>query len=311
MFIVFQLLELDQEISSRKQIPRQVWVVIGIGFLLVILLVKSGIGQDASTTELDIGSTMANKIDNAVLVYVPDGEFLMGEGDLGHAVYLDAFWIYQQEVTNAMFTNFLNIMGNQSEGGRNWLIASAWNVRIHRADSMWQVDDGYDDHPVNWVSWYGARAYCQWADARLPTDAEWEKAARGKDSRIFPWGDGINCDLANYLGCVDGVPPDYGGLVGSTVPVGSYPEGDSPYGVLDMAGNVWEWVLDWYDWDYYQSLPNRNPNGPENGTYRVLRGGSWRNESDLLRTTYRLPRFPTRSTNRFGFRCALSATDAP
>jgi len=276
-----------------------------------MLLFGSGIGQDASTTELDIGSTMVNKIDNAVWVYVPEGEFLMGDGELGHAVYLDAFWINQHEVTNAMFADFLNIKGNQSEGGRNWLMASTWNVRIYRVDSIWRVDDGYDDHPIDWVSWYGARAYCQWVDARLPTDAEWEKAARGKDGRIFPWGDGINCDLANYLGCVDSVAPDYSGLVGSTVPVGNYPKGVSPYGAFDMAGNVWEWVLDWYDWKYYLNLPNRNPTGPGNGTYRVLRGGCWRNENDLLRTTYRLYRFPTRSTNRFGFRCAISATDVP
>ena len=205
---------------------------------------------------LGIDSTMVNPVDGAEMVYVPAGEFLMGsededadsDEDPEHTVYLDAYWIYKHEVTNAQYRQCVD------EGECD--VPSNVN-QFNNPD--------FDDHPVVFVSWYDADAYCQWAGGRLPTEAEWEKAARGTDGRKFPWGEeSPTCSLAQFRDCS-----------GETKPVGSFPAGASPYGALDMAGNVWEWVGDWYDGGYYSQSPSENPQGPDSGEYRVIRGGSW------------------------------------
>lgn len=255
--------------------------------------------------KLEIGSRMENPADWAMLVYVPAGEFVMGSEDGWseerpvHSVNLDAFWIYQTKVTNAMYAAFLNAEGNQTEWGVAWLDAGDADVQIYHDSAAWQVNSGYEEHPAVEVSWYSAAAYCQWAGVRLPTEAEWEKAARGTEGDIYPWGDSWNSGNANASGAGDG----YSG----TSPVGSFPGGASPYGALDMAGNVWEWVADWYGRSYYRSSPNENPTGPESSRFRILRGGSWHVNSNSLRSANRHIHEPDSSHDVIGFRCAMSA----
>jgi formylglycine-generating enzyme required for sulfatase activity len=209
------------------------------------------------------------------MVRVPAGEFTMGS-DSGraveksvHRVYLDEFYIDKYEVTNEQYGQCVSA-GPCSPNSKY---------------------DGFTDprQPVVGVDWNQATTYCSWAGKRLPTEAEWEKAARGTDGRTYPWGEGIDCSRANYGDCKHG----------KTKPVGSYPSGASPYGAMDMAGNVWEWVADWYDANYYQSSPNRNPTGQ----YRVLRGGSWDFNFRNVRTSLRFWVNPTYRYLSFGFRC--------
>jgi iron(II)-dependent oxidoreductase len=153
-----------------------------------------------------------------------------------------------------------------------------------------------DDHPIVNVSWYDAVAYCEWAGVQLPTEAQWEKAARGTDGRIYPWGDEWDDSKCN----------NYETGIEETTPVGSYTQGTSPYGVMDMVGNVWEWCADWYDEKYYASAPNRNPQGPSAGIRRVLRGGSWlRVSPDALRAAVRGSATPG-GWHDAGIRCCAS-----
>ena len=255
------------------------------------------------TPTLGVGSTLVSEKDGMTMVYVPAGEFQMGSENGSpdespvHAVYLDAYWIDQTEVTNAMYTQFLNENGNQEEGGVTWLDAGDNDVRIRQSGDTWQVNSGYENHPAVEVSWYGAQAYCNWAGGSLPTEAQWEKAASWDENvnsqRIYPWGSEIDDTYANY-----------NQNVGDTTAVGIYASGKSFYGAYDMAGNVWEWVSDWYASDYYANSPASNPQGPESGSSRVLRGGSWYVTVDDLRVSNRYDRYPGSRNNDLGFRCS-------
>jgi formylglycine-generating enzyme required for sulfatase activity len=240
------------------------------------------------------------------LVYVPAGEFLMGSTDQDpgadsdekpqHEVYLDAFWIGQTEVTNVMFAAFLSDLGNQVEEKATWLNAAASDVQIvQNQDGAWQPEPGLEAHPVTFMTWYGARAYCDWAGGRLPTEAEWEKAARGSDGRIFPWGDDMDCSRANIIDCRSG----------GSLPVGSKPGGTSLCNALDMTGNVWEWVADWHAANYYVNSPNENPIGPESGLARVVRGGSWLFDAKHARSANRRSDGPLITKPDYGFRCVF------
>jgi formylglycine-generating enzyme required for sulfatase activity len=254
--------------------------------------------------------TWTRSIDQAEMIHVPDGEFLMGSKDAdpkvaadekpAHTVYLDAFWIDRTEVTNAQYVQFLNALGEYRGacGGHDCLETKREDKDSHilRQEGQYVVESGFEDHPVTEVTWYGAQAYCEWAGVRLPTEAEWEKAARGVDGRLYPWGnDAPDCDKAQYAGCG-----------GKTVSVGSKPAGASPYGVLDMAGNVWEWVADWYDEAYYAGSPARNPQGADSGIRKVFRGGSWGYLPKFRRTTDRARNRPAYAGFNVGFRCGAS-----
>ncbi len=236
-----------------------------------------------------------------ILALIPAGSFEMGKSGARadeappHLVYLEDFYLDIYEVTNEQFAAFLNQQGNQVEDGVPWLDNLAIEVRIHQRNGVWSPDPGYADHPAVEITWYGANAYCAWRGARLPTEAEWEKAARGTDGRDFPWGDGISCDLAQYGECG-----------GQTLPVGSFPAGVSPYGIHDMAGNAWEWTADWYAADYYLVSPSENPPGPAEGAFKVTRGGAWFYVADHQRTTFRNHARPSVSYSYVGFRCASS-----
>jgi len=229
--------------------------------------------------------------DGAEMILIPEGEFIMGspegEGDYDerpqHTVFLDAFYIDKYEVTNAQYKQFMDATG-------------------HEAPAYWD-DERFNqpNQPVVGVIWHDAVAYAKWAGKRIPTEAEWEKAARGTDGRIYPWGNEwdnskCNSDVGN-----DGYQ--------YTAPVGSFLAGASPYGVMDMAGNVWEWVADRYGDNYYSQSPQQNPKGPDSGSMRVLRGGSWVSTLQTpLRCAVRLGNFPGPRGNLFGFRCAQDVT---
>ncbi len=237
------------------------------------------------------GDIWIRPADGAVMVYVPAGEFLMGSPDDDpdaaddekpqHTVYLDAFWIDRTEVTNAQYRQCVE-----------W--GACWEPRYWDDDSLHAPDE-----PVLWVSWNDAESYAQWVGGRLPTEAEWEKAARGTDGRSYPWGNSPPaCSKANYAGCA-----------GSPLPVGSHPEGASPYGALEMAGNAREWVADWYDEDYYGRSVFRNPNGPDSGTFRVLRGGSYLHDQSVGRCAYRDGGYPISRNGIAGFRVVVAPGD--
>ena len=219
------------------------------------------------------------------MVLVPAGTFIMG-WDAGqrdeqppHAVFLDTFHIDQFEVTVGQY--------------RRCVEAGDCQDPIYAPNCNW---DGFagDNHPINCMNRQHARDYCAWAGLRLPTEAEWEKAARGTDRRIYPWGYELVGDEANFRI----------GLGTATEPVGNHPNGVSPYGVHDMGGNVWEWVEDWYAEDYYLRSPRERPLGPEFGEFGVLRGGSWWFEAGSLPAAHRVAYHPALTDIDIGFRCA-------
>jgi formylglycine-generating enzyme required for sulfatase activity len=269
--------------------------------------------------------TWTRPVDGMVMVYIPTEEFEMGsdDDDIDHAlqlcneypssshpcdreyfedeqpvhtVKLDGFWIDRTEVTNAQYRRCV----------REEACNPPAQNSSHTRDSYYD-DSAYDRYPVVYVSWHQAVDYCAWAEARLPTEAEWEYAARGPGRYALPWGDEFDGTRLNYCdtNCAffwaDGSTSDG---YADTAPAGSYLGGASWCGALDLAGNVWEWVSDWYDGSFYSLSPSQNPTGPSSGEHRVLRGGSWYDEPRYMLSTYRLKNPPDFAYHNRGFRCA-------
>jgi len=289
--------------------------------------------EATSTPEVKIGSIILSAIDNMKLVYVPSGSFLMGSspddlldecnrmfgtckdnGDLiyfsdtqvidnptfssysdeipQHEIYLDSFWIDQTEITNLMYSKCVQANGCSPPSKKSSLSRPSY-----------YGNSQYDNFPVVNITWKDSKAYCEWAGRRLPTEAEWEKAARGADSRIYPWGSSSGSYYANV-----------NNTIRDTSKAGDYLSGASPYGALDMIGNVWEWVADWHQSDYYGQSTSSNPPGPSSGSQRVVRGGAFNsgifwNGWEVLSgdvnysATRRLRYPPATSQSSVGFRC--------
>jgi formylglycine-generating enzyme len=265
----------------------------------------------AYTAPQQTGRDLIGK-DGTPMVLIPAGEFQMGspggglfgmgaEGEADehpqHAVYLDAFYIGKLKITNSQYQTFIKATGHRAPT----------NCCDPAKFDIWRGGipfEGTADLPVINVDWHDAFSYCAWAGGRLPTEAEWEKAARGTDGRIYPWGNqAATRSLANFS--LQEISYWDGPL--SLTRVNQYDSGQSPYGVFDMAGNVWDWVQDWYSENYYQDSPSRNPMGPAKGTAKVIRGGSWRNTPDMLRSANRNKHHPSERRVYVGFRCAQDA----
>jgi formylglycine-generating enzyme required for sulfatase activity len=261
--------------------------------------------------------------DGGPMVLIAEGPFprgsAAGDGDADErpqrSIHLSAFYIDRFEVTNVRYQAFLK--------------ATSHRTPEHCCDFSYNVWKGAEfpatlaDHPVVNVDWFDSEAYCRWAGKRLPTEAEWEKAARGAEARLYPWGaawDRLRVNGASYWAGKDFATAEdakawwggdgaeviekkgFQGML--TLPVKALEQGATPTGLAHMAGNVWEWVADWYDQAYYATSPDRNPQGPESGEYKVTRGGSWLNHHHLLRTAARDGARPSMRNHGTGFRCA-------
>jgi eukaryotic-like serine/threonine-protein kinase len=279
-------------------------------FVIVMLsLTLSGCAANATQTRM---------ADGMLMVSVPAGNFTMGEAakdtaaecqkyggndcplsqftdaEPPHTVYLDAYWIDKIDVTNAMYAKCVGAGACQKP-----------LVLRSETHPSYYGNPQFDNYPVIYVNWDMAGKYCQWAGAQLPTEAQWEKAARGTDDRIYPWGNhSPTCSLTNFSHCKNDASA-----------VDSYPAGASPYGVLDMAGNVLNWVNDWYDPNYYASSPASNPTGPASGKDHVLRGAAWAEWEGYIMATGRniydpaaQPGTDPKMLEWVGFRCAAAST---
>ncbi len=308
--------------DPQDSFPIWIWLILGAGLIVGVLALF--LGRDILSFGPRAGSIQRSAADDMDQVYIPEGQFQMGSASEGalpdvkpqHAVYLDAYWMDQTEVTNKQFMSFVEATGYRTtaeEIGQSWVFelgnwreAEGVNWRHPRGQN---TDlEGRGDHPVIHISWQDARAYCEWAGRRLPTEAEWEKAAGGTELIQYPWGDqpadGKRANFADQALSAKWSNMDVDDGFARTAPVASYEEGASPYGVHDMAGNVYEWVQDWYQWDYYARSPYRNPTGPESGKHRSVRGASWVSKASNYAVYSRVSLPPQYTIQDTGFRCA-------
>lgn len=230
-----------------------------------------------------------NPVSAMEVVFIPAGDFLMGSTvhdtnrdtneEPQHKVYLDAFWISKTQVTNAMLTACVS--------------AEVCKYSVKASTNPNYLDPLYASHPVVYVAWDMAQTYCDWTGGRLPTEAEWEKAARGPNGAKYPWGE--DQPREKFV--------NVNNFIGNTTTAGLFPYGKSFYGALDMGGNVREWVSDWYDPNYYQNSSASNPQGPETGEKKVLKGASFSDPIRYTRTANRLSHVPGSPGAVRGFRC--------
>ena len=284
---------------KERHFVRASTISIAVGLFLINLLVG---GLDLVRANQ---STEIEGKDGAPMVLVPEGVFPMGvpkaarDGGIderpNHDVFLDTFYIDKYEVTNGRYLQFVTETGHRTPQHPSDPQKGIWQGNI--------MPESIIDLPVINVDWYDADAYCKWAGKRLPTEAEWEKAAKGPNDWRFPWGDveptdrHLNYNQVTWRG------------EATLVPVGIYEKGKSPYGAYDMAGNVWEWVADWYEADYYSKSPDRNPKGPQTGGYKVLRSSGWQGETPQARIFTRIRSKPLDRNHSTGFRCAKDAQE--
>jgi formylglycine-generating enzyme required for sulfatase activity len=298
----------DRKVKKRAPLH---WGLLLLGGVGLVILVTWGLW---AASRPRVGSTMVRERDGAVMVYVPAGSFLMGselsdvESALElcgkqlddcsrdwiidewpqHTVSLGSFWIDKTEVTNRQYEAC---------------------VQAGKCEPSTLADDPIyngSEYPVVGVDWTNARLYCQWVGGDLPTEAQWEKAARGTDGRTYPWGDDFDESKANFcdVNCSHAyAAKSFDDGQARTAPVGSFPAGTSPYGALDMSGNVWEWVMDWHDSAYYHEVQSDEPSGPATGTLRVARGGSYGSAQFNLRSADRHSLSPASESDDRGFRC--------
>ena len=290
----------EKRTTSKALFPmKYLWVILGAVALVSILLgwllgggtaeaFPTKMPQATPTLAFGIGSSWVRPADGMTMLYIPAGEFEMGSHDGDddekpiHTVYLDAYWMDETEVTNAMYEKCVSAGECDQPGG------------------SYYGDSSYTNHPVVHVDWNNAQNYCRWTGGQLPTEAEWEKAARGGlEGKKYPWGD------ANPV-CTQGAEngAQFAECSGETISVGSFSA--NGYGLFDTNGNVWEWVSDWYDSGYYANSPSNNPSGPSSGNSRVLRGGSWLGYNVNLRSANRDRYGPTLASGISGFRCSRS-----
>jgi formylglycine-generating enzyme required for sulfatase activity len=281
--------------------------------------VVAGNEAPASAT---LGDAWVRPADGMLTLYVPGGTFQMGSSEAEidaqlarcemisayctrrfyreetpqHEVTVDGFWMDQTEVTNAQFAVFLNEHGTHGARGERYVVLDQGYLRIREEEGSYVPMGGAADHPVVMVTWHGADTYCQSVGGRLPTEAEWEYAARGPEGNIYPWGSELpTCELANSGACN-----------GTTAPAAGLPDGASWCGVLGMAGNAWEWTMDRFE--RYSAAPQENPTGAAEGIMRVLRGGGWHANQWMTRSTFRLhDAAPSGSVGCIGFRCVVPA----
>jgi serine/threonine protein kinase/formylglycine-generating enzyme required for sulfatase activity len=255
---------------------------------------KNSEAEPISLSALGVGSSWERSADGMMMMYIPAGEFEMGlnsdkyNASPVHLVYLDNYWIDHTEITNEMYSLCIE------DGDCKPPIELSSATR----DQYFGTPE-FNDYPVIYVSWGDAENYCQWAGGRLPTESEWEKAAGGGQGKKYPWGDDGSCEYANYRKCV-----------GDTSSVASYEGGLSYFGVYNLAGNVQEWVADFYGWNYYETTPYENPMGPISGQTHVIRGGSWTLHESYGQIFYRHNgdhTFPVIPNDSLGFRCAKDA----
>lgn len=305
---------------SEKTSSTRGWVcrtLLMIGALAVMSQTAGALDtQDITVNWTEAGKKLAaervaNWKTKAEMVMVPAGEFLMGSDKKmdrlayrseipQHRVYLDAFEIGKYEVTALEYLKFV--------------------LATNRSPQLdWRYDGGnFQDsmahHPIMHVTWYDADAYCKWAGQRLPTEAEWEKAARGSDGRLFPWGQEYagptraNFGRTGLSGPVRDRPERLL-LYPPIISVDKYENALSPYGLYQTIGNVAEWVADWYNPDYYKTAHDRNPQGPETGTQKAFRGGGWMDSTTTMRVAMRNGTDPNTKINWLGFRCARSVSE--